>query len=133
MAELRYLGADDVIALASEWFVRKGYAPPVLRDNGRQLLESGVMRAQTAAFYAQADLVEQAAALANGITLNHPFLDGNKRSAWIVTTTFLRVNGHPLSDHATDEFAEQLITQHEITDRSQADALLTEWLCSRYE
>jgi len=45
------------------------------------LLDSAVHRAQTAAYYGGADLFLQAAALANGIALNHPFIDGNKRSA----------------------------------------------------
>lgn len=132
MAEIRYLSADDVIALASEWFVRKGYSPPILRGNGRQLLESGVARAQNAAFYADADLIDQAAALANGIALNHPFLDGNKRTSWIATATFLRVNGLPLSDRAADQLAQVLIDLHETSDRTRTDAELATWLRATY-
>jgi|SRR5579864_3950379 len=129
MAPVRYLNADDVLALADEFFDRLGYARPVLRGNGRGLLESAVARAEFAAFYAGADLIAQAAALTNGIALNHPFVDGNKRSAFAACVTFLRQNGCPLRDEAARAaLAEQLIAQHELTDRSQADAVLGEWL-----
>lgn len=128
MPEIEYLTAPDVIALADWFFRRLGYAIPILRGNGLALLESAVHRAQSVAYYGGADLVAQAAALANGIALNHAFLDGNKRSAWIACVTFLAVNGHPLSEDAFEPLAEQLIAQHELTDRSQADELLTAWL-----
>jgi death-on-curing protein len=128
MADIEYLTADDVLALA-DWFMRRlGYAAPILRGNGRQLLESAVHRAQTAAYYGGADLILQAAALANGIALNHPFLDGNKRSAWAACAAFQWLNGRRLPDDAADGLAQQLIAQHELTDRSEADALLAEWL-----
>jgi len=38
-------------------------------------------------------LTQLAAAYAVGIARNHPFLDGNKRTAWVVCATFLEVNG----------------------------------------
>src|SRR5437879_4118061 len=104
------------------------YAPPALRANGRDLLESAIMRAQTAAHYADADLIQQAAALCNSIALNHPFVDGNKRSAFAACIAFLDANGLFLPADALRPFAEQLIAQHEATDRSCADAVLTEWL-----
>jgi death-on-curing protein len=132
MAEVRYLTADDVLAIADQFFAALGYARPILRGNGRQLLESAVARAQTAAYYGGADLFGQAAALANGIALNHPFLDGNKRTAFAACVTFLRQNGRPLESKADhDALAEQLIAMHEITDRSQADSLRADWLRTR--
>ncbi len=85
-------------------------------------------RAQNSAFFAGANLVEQAAALTNGIALNHPFLDGNKRSAFATCLTFLAMNGRPLPRDAMLPLAEQLIAMHELTDRRQADRALTEWL-----
>src|SRR5947209_8078899 len=75
----------------------------------------------------------QAACLANGIAVNHPFLDGNKRSAWAACVAFLRLNGHAPLDDALEPLAEQLIAQHELTDRAQGDVLLADWLRARLE
>ena len=60
-----------------------------LRDPGA--LEAALMRPQLGYYR---DLVEEAAALMESLTNNHPFLDGNKRVAFFVTDTFLRMNGH---------------------------------------
>jgi death-on-curing protein len=87
-----------------------------------------VHRAQTAAYYGGAELVQQAAALANGVALTQPFVDGNQRGAWIACLTFLALNGHPLPDDALEPLADQLIAQHEVSDRFQADRLLADWL-----
>jgi death-on-curing protein len=131
MPEVKYLTSGDVLAVARTFFASLGYAPPILRGNGHALLDSAVARAENAAVYAAADLIEQAAALANGIALNHPFVDGNKRTAFAACVTFLRVNGHPLTDKVDhDQLAEQLIGMHETTDRAAADDELTAWLRS---
>jgi death-on-curing protein len=86
-----------------------------------------------AAHYPRADLFGQAAALANGIALNHAFVGGNKHSAFAACVTFLRVNGRPLAADAHLELAKQLVALHETTDRSQADVLLADWLRARAE
>ncbi|MFJ3205470.1 type II toxin-antitoxin system death-on-curing family toxin [Streptomyces sp. NPDC086989] len=64
-----------------------------LRDRG--LLESAVHRPRARMLGAAAytDLYEQAAALLHGIAVNHPLVDGNKRTAWLAAATFLAVNG----------------------------------------
>ncbi len=131
MAKTRYLTASDVLAL-TDWFLQRlGYRPVILRGNGQALLDSAVHRAQTAAHYGGADLFLQAAALANGIALNYPFIDGNKRSAWAACVAFLWLNGHPMPDEAMEPLAEQLIAQHELSDRTEADELLAHWLRAR--
>ena len=93
MVETEYLTASDVLALTGWFFQRLGYAAPILRGDGQALLETAVHRAQTAAYYAGADLSLQAACLANGIAVNHPFLDGNKRTALAASLVFLENNG----------------------------------------
>jgi len=128
VAEVRYLTADEVLALAERFFGQLGYAQPMLRNGGRGLLESGVGRAQTAAYYGGADLIAQAAALMNGIALNHPFIDGNKRIAWVACVAFLESNGQAVPRTALVPLARQLIAMHETTDRTQADRLLADWL-----
>ena len=72
-----------------------------LRDAGA--LESALMRPQLGYYDG---LIEEAAALMESLALNHPFVDGNKRTAFYVTDTFLRKNGHFIDcdDDETYEF-----------------------------
>jgi death-on-curing protein len=128
MPEVEYLTASDILALVELFFARLGYAPPLLRANGRELLESAVHRARSAAHYVGADLSLQAATLANGLARNHPFVDGNKRAAWIGLVAFLALNGQPLPMELFERLAEELIRQLEDTDRSESDELLADWL-----
>ncbi len=59
-----------------------------IRDKG--LLESALYRPQTGYYE---DIVQMATALLESLLLNHPFVDGNKRMAFFLTDTFLRMNG----------------------------------------
>jgi death-on-curing protein len=56
-------------------------------------LESALSRPQNKLAYESADLAALAAAYAFGIARNHPFVDGNKRAAFLVVVTFLGLNG----------------------------------------
>ena len=69
-----------------------------LRDLG--LLESAMARPPNLAAYAEPDAAALAASYAFGIARNHPFVDGNKRTAAVVSETFLDLNGFRLT--ATD-------------------------------
>jgi death-on-curing protein len=60
------------------------------RDAG--LLESALTRPQNLLHYSEPDLAAMAAAYAFGIARNHPFVDGNKRTAWVAARLFLRLN-----------------------------------------
>src|SRR5258708_5819237 len=62
-----------------------------IRD--RSSLESAVARPQSGYY---ADLIQEAAALWESLSQNHPFIDGNKRAAITVTAAFLNVNGYRL-------------------------------------
>jgi death-on-curing protein len=66
-----------------------------VRDLG--LLESALYRPQTGYY---ADLLEMAAALFESLLMNHPFVDGNKRTAFFATDVFLRMNGYRLDVEA---------------------------------
>jgi death-on-curing protein len=65
------------------------------RDAGA--LESALARPQNRYHYGDTDIAELAAGYAFGIARNHPFVDGNKRTAWVVARLFLRLNNVALS------------------------------------
>jgi death on curing protein len=71
--------------------------PEGVRDLG--LLESALARPKNLPAYSEQtpSLAQLAAAYAKGIVANHPFVDGNKRTAFIVSVTFLRLNGLQLT------------------------------------
>lgn len=104
MAE--YLSVAEVVALHNQIMARMGEPFAPLRDEG--LLESALMRAQTAAYYEGADIVRQASLLAIGISQNKPFVDGNKRTAFLALMTFIGLNGFWLSRGHHLELARQL-------------------------
>ncbi len=68
-----------------------------VRDEG--LLESALAQPQATFFgkYLHATIYEQATAYLYHIAKNHPFIDGNKRTAFAVMDTFLRINGYILN------------------------------------
>ncbi|MFJ5728557.1 type II toxin-antitoxin system death-on-curing family toxin [Streptomyces paradoxus] len=92
--DTRYLTVDEVTAIAEVAF---GGRPPEARAPG--LLASAVHRPRARMFGTAAydDLYEQAAALLHALAANHPLVDGNKRTAWLATATFLALNGVDLS------------------------------------
>lgn len=65
-----------------------------LRDPG--LLESALVRSVNRWKYGESDLAALAASYAYGVARNHPFVDGNKRTAWVLARLFLAVNGQKL-------------------------------------
>jgi prophage maintenance system killer protein len=83
---------------------------------------------QAVAYYGGADLVQQAAALCNGIVLNHPFIGGNQRAAFAACLTCLDANNLVLPASVLVPLARQVVDQHELTDRRRADAILAGWL-----
>lgn len=123
-SSVRYLTADELWAM-NEGILQQTGSAAVLRDRGA--LEAAALRPQTLAYYEGADLVAQAAALITGLALNHPFLDGNKRTAAIAGYTFLDLNGWRLAYDA-DEYGRQLETFVLARDREAALAAFVMWL-----
>lgn len=78
----------EVLAMHEE-LLREFGGSAGLRDPAA--LESALMRPQMG-YYDR--LIDEAAALMESLANNHPFVDGNKRVAFFVTDTFLRMNGH---------------------------------------
>jgi death on curing protein len=89
-----YLTTVEVLAIHSDQVERYGGSHG-LRDPG--LLEAALFRPQTGYY---ADLIEEAAALWESLSQNHPFIDGNKRTAFGATYTFLAINGWRLTADA---------------------------------
>ena len=75
-----------------------------IRDEG--LLESALARPQQTIAYAEPppDVADLAAALAHELARNHPFVDGNKRTAYVACRTFLVLNDHDLAASAEDKY-----------------------------
>lgn len=83
----RYLTLAEALAIHDDQVERYGGSSGV-RDHG--LLEVALYRPQTGYY---ANLIEEAAALWESLGQNHPFVDGNKRTAFAATYTFLAING----------------------------------------
>jgi death-on-curing protein len=94
-----YPTVDDVIAAHSLLIFKFGGSLGI-RDQGA--LESALARPQTGYYR---DLIEEAAALWESLSQNHPFIDGNKRVAITVTAAFLRTNGYRLEFDDLDAYA----------------------------
>lgn len=92
-----------------------------VRDEG--LLESGMARPLNLAAYGEPDAAELAAAYAYGIARNHPFVDGNKRTAAVVSETFLVLNGYSLN--ATD--AELVVAFLALAAGELSEEELADW------
>ncbi len=93
-----YLTLADVLAIHEDQVQTYGGSSGI-RDLG--LLEAALFRPQTGYY---ADEVEQAAALWESLAQNHPFVDGNKRTAFAATYTFLAINGLIINADASDAY-----------------------------
>lgn len=89
-----FLSVDEAIEIHERLIQRFGGSPGI-RDRG--MLESALYRPQTGYYD---DLASAAAALFQSLLMNHAFVDGNKRAAFFMTDTFLRLNGWKLSVNA---------------------------------
>ena len=113
---------DVVLRLHEESLMLHG-GPEGIRDTG--LLESALARPRNLLAYSEEppSLPRLAAAYAKGIVANHPFVDGNKRAAFIVALTFLRLNG--LDVTATKE--DRVLTFWGLADGTVSEDELALW------
>ncbi|MFB3922169.1 MAG: type II toxin-antitoxin system death-on-curing family toxin [Terriglobia bacterium] len=98
-----YPSLDEVLAAHARLIAMFGGAPGI-RDRGA--LDAALRRPQTGHYQ---DIIAEAAALLESLSENHPFVDGNKRTAITVTAAFLRMNGLRL--HFDDSEAYQFLMQ----------------------
>lgn len=93
MTEPRWLPKDLILQVHNRQLAEHGGGGGV-RDEG--LLESALARPQNAFAYGESDVAVLAGAYAFGIAKNHPFIDGNKRTAFVACELFLAANGYDL-------------------------------------
>jgi death-on-curing protein len=105
VSEPIWIEERDALALHNRLLALDG-GPPGVRDIG--LLQSALARPkQLHAYGKNPDIIAMAAAYTAGIVRNHPFIDGNKRTGFLVGVLFLELNGARFT--ATEESAAQAI------------------------
>jgi death-on-curing protein len=121
MAQIVWLLEETVIAIHQRQISEHGGSEG-LRDEG--LLASALARPPNVLAYAQPppDLAVLAAAYAYGIARNHPFVDGNKRTALVAARTFLLLNGVNLEANQDEKYLTFLqLAQGTLTEEQLAD------------
>ena len=122
MREPIWIDERDALALHDRLLALDGGAAGV-RNVG--LLRSALARPQQLHAYGDAPgTMDMAAAYTVGIVRNHPFIDGNKRTAFVVGVLFLELIGHRFT--ATEEDATQAVLG--LAARTIDDASFTRWL-----
>lgn len=117
--DIYYLDMEDVLQVHEEQIMLFGGTPGI-SDAG--LIEAALARHQSGYYK---DLIEEAAALWESLTMNHGFVDGNKRIGFAATYVFLRING--LTIKATPGSTLKFIMSH-LEDGTFTKAVLDEWL-----
>lgn len=127
MAEPRWIQEKAVRAIHLRQLAEHGGLEGV-RDEG--LLSSALARPQNLFAYGnpKPDLPALAAAYAFGIIKNHPFVDGNKRTAYVVCRTFLKLNNQDIV--ASDVGKYQTFVG--VAGGTLNEELLAEWIRSRF-
>jgi death-on-curing protein len=116
-----WLSAAVLRAVHDEQLLEHGGAVGV-RDDG--LFESALARPQHLAHYGAPAVADLAAAYGYGLARNHPFIDGNKRTAFVALELFLDLNGASL--HAED--ADCVLTMLSVAAGSLGEAAFADWL-----
>jgi death-on-curing protein len=126
MTAWRWIGRSTVLAIHDMQLAQHGGLDGVNDDN---LIESALARPQQLNAYGvpAPDAFDLAAAYGYGMTKNHGFSDGNKRTGWILTRLFLADNGTGIQYTAADAIQVMLgVAAGTVTERQFA-----EWLRER--
>ena len=115
----RWLRPDTAEAVHQEQLAEHRGGDGV-RDHGALL--SALARPQNLAAYGEPDAAALAAAYAFGIAKNHPFIDGNKRTAWVLARLFLMKNGKTLNFKDAEAVVAMLaLAASDLTEDELAD------------
>ena len=117
----RWIDKGALILLHDESLAEHG-GRAGLRDEG--LLESALNKPLNLLACGEPDFAELAASYATGLAKNHPFVDGNKRAAFLAVGMFLYLNGYRL--HATQ--ADATLTVLGLAAGDISEATFAEWL-----
>ncbi len=124
MADWVWVESDVAIAAHRSQLAEHGGGDGI-RDHG--LFDSAMARPQNLCVYGEPDAAALAASYAFGIARNHPFVDGNKRTAAVVSETFLILNGHNLN--ASD--AEVVVAFLDLAAGELSEEELADWFRER--
>lgn len=125
MNEPRWISRVVADAIHADMIITHGGLPGV-REESR--LESALVRPrQRFAYEPSCDLASLAATYAHGVAQNHPYIDGNKRVAFVVMAAFLGINGFNV---VTDE-ADVVATMTALAAGELEEAPLAEWVRGR--
>lgn len=106
MSEPVWIESELVIAIHDRQLIEHGGAIGV-RDVG--LLQSALARPLSHLAYQSTDIIKLAAKYTAGIVQNHPFVDGNKRTGFVVGVLFLELNGYRFT--ASEEAAARAVIE----------------------
>jgi death-on-curing protein len=114
---------EEVLVLHDLQLAEHGGAEGIRNHN---LLESALARPKNLLAYRgkNTSLTRMAAAYASGIAANHPFIDGNKRTALVTAFTFLEINGVEISATQEDTY----LTFWLLAQRKLSEKALVAWL-----
>lgn len=121
MADPIWITAEMVQVIHDDQIASHGGAYG-FRDAG--LLASAIARARNRYIYEGADICQLAAAYGYGIAKNHPFVDGNKRTAFQVMYAFLKVNGF----HLNAPEPEVVLAMQALAAGELSEVQLVDWL-----
>ena len=116
-----WLDPKVLLAVHEEQLAEHGGASGT-RDMG--LFESALARPENLAHYGAPDIADLAASYGCGIARNHPFIDGNKRTAFVAVELFLLLNGYELLADDTD----CVLTMLAVASGALDEAGFAQWL-----
>ena len=117
----RWIDKHTLVLLHDESLAEHGGATGI-RDEG--LLDSALARPLNLGAYGSPDFADLAASYAIGLAKNHPFVDGNKRAAFLATGLFLHLNGYRLRVSQADA----TLTMFAVGAGETDEASFADWL-----
>lgn len=120
-----FLNFDDVVAIHDAQVQEHGGAEGI-RDAGLLMSALAAPQQTFGGHFLHPTLPEQAAAYLFHISRNHAFVDGNKRTAWVVCLAFLEVNGVDTEVEFDAEACEVFV--YEVAEGKHEKEFITQWL-----
>jgi death-on-curing protein len=126
MSDWKWINRQVLLLLHDESLAEHGGASG-LRDEG--LLDSALARPVNLALYTDPDVTSLAASYGVGLAKNHPFIDGNKRAAFLSVGLFLAINGYSLRTSQADATLAVL----EVAAGDMDEAAFAQWIRGRLQ